>query len=146
LTLLFFVLVRSEKLTYLSMTLLGSFILTSGVYFGFSCFDCCGRWSSRKYSLATAGVPETNGNRQKLDDLGELEEMEGRENKQRATSHYIPTVLNACIEEFDISPSATKIHRASSREPIQQGNYGTIDPVNQPIVVGTGDENDLLTD
>jgi hypothetical protein len=26
------------------------------------------------------------GNRQKLDDLGELEEMEGRETKQRATS------------------------------------------------------------
>ncbi len=29
---------------------------------------------------------QTLGNRQKLDDLGELEEMEGRETKQRATS------------------------------------------------------------
>jgi len=147
LTLLFFVLVRSEKLTYLSMTLLGSFILTSGVYFGFSCFDCCGRWSSRKYTLATTtALPETAGNRQKLDDLGELEEIEGRETKQRATSHYIPTILNACIEEFDIPPSVTKVHRPSIREPLQQGNYGAIDQVNQPIVVGTGDENDLLTD
>ncbi|CAF1558112.1 unnamed protein product, partial [Rotaria sordida] len=88
----------------------------------------------------------TAGNRQKLDDLGELEEMEGRETKQRATSHYIPTILNACIEEFDIPPSATKVRRSSVREPLQQGTYGTIDQVAQPIVVGTGDENDLLTD
>ncbi|CAF1312263.1 unnamed protein product [Adineta steineri] len=145
LTLLFFVLVRSETLTYLSMTLLGSFILTSGVYLGFSCFDCCGRWSSRKYSLSTP-VSETAGNRQKLDDLGELEEMEGHENKQRATSHYIPTILNACIEEFDIPPSATKIRRSSIREPLPQGTYGTTDPASQPMVVGTGDENDLLID
>jgi hypothetical protein len=55
-------------------------------------------------------------------------------------------VLNACIEEFDISPSATKVRRSSTREPLQQGNYGTLDPLSQPIVVGTGDENDLLTD
>jgi hypothetical protein len=40
------------------MTLLGSFILTSGIYFGFSCFDCFGRWSSRKYALSTAALPE----------------------------------------------------------------------------------------
>ncbi len=98
--------------------------------------------------------------RQKLDDLGELEEAEGRETKQRATSvkifmriskeilyyfcdqNYIPSVLNACIEEFDLSPSTTKVRRSSTRE----GNYGTIDQVNQPMVVGTGDENDLLTD
>ena len=88
LTLLFFVLVRSgtnllslsrrprrrmfprcrlESLNYLSMTLLGSFILTSewfplrtafgssldvgGVYCGFSCFDCCGRWRSFSRSV-----------------------------------------------------------------------------------------------
>ncbi|CAF0821295.1 unnamed protein product [Rotaria sordida] len=167
LTLLFFVLVRSETLTYLSMTLLSSFILTSGIYFGFSCFDCCGRWSSRRQAFSTTVLPEvsncflpltikyqilkgifssTAGNRQKLDDLGELEEMEGRETKQRATSHYIPTILNACIEEFDIPPSATKVRRSSVREPLQQGTYGTIDQLAQPIVVGTGDENDLLTD
>ncbi|CAF3466761.1 unnamed protein product [Rotaria sp. Silwood1] len=146
LTLLFFVLVRSETLTYLSMTLLSTFILTSGIYFGFSCFDCCGRWSVRKQKLSTAVLPETGGNRQKMDDLGELEEMEGRETKQRATSHYIPTILNACIEEFDIPPSTTKVRRCSIREPLQQGTYGTLDQVSQPIVVGTGDENDLLTD
>ncbi|CAM4761485.1 unnamed protein product [Rotaria magnacalcarata] len=146
LTLLFFILVRSKTLNYLSMTLLISFILTSGIYFGFSCFDCCGRWKSHKQTFSTARLPETTGNRQKLDDLGELEEIEGREKKQKATSHYIPTVLNACIEEFNIPPSATKIRRSSTREPIQQGNYGTIDQVSQPIIVGTGDENDLLTD
>jgi len=39
-------------------------------------------------------------------------------------------VLNSCIEEFDLSPSQTKIH------PNEE---------NQPIVVGTGDENDLFT-
>ncbi len=55
-------------------------------------------------------------------------------------------MLNACIEEFDLSPSATKVHRSSTHEPIQQGNYGATDPIDQPIVVGTGDENDLLTD
>ncbi|CAF2908321.1 unnamed protein product [Rotaria sp. Silwood2] len=167
LTLLFFVIVRSEKLTYLSMTLLSSFILTSGIYFGFSCFDCCDRWTLRREIFSTVPVPEvsncflpltiryqllkdiyssTAGNRQKLDDLGELEETEGCETKQRATSHYIPTILNACIEEFDISPSAPKVRRSSIREPLQQGNYGTLDQVSQPIVVGTGDENDLLTD
>ncbi|CAF3558098.1 unnamed protein product [Rotaria socialis] len=146
LTLLFFILVRSETLNYLSMTLLISFILTSGIYFGFSCFDCFGRWKSHKQTFSTAGLPETPGNRQKLDDLGELEEMEGREKKQNATSHYIPTVLNACIEEFNIPPSATKIRRSSTRESIQQGNYGTIDQISQPIIAGTGDENDLLTD
>jgi hypothetical protein len=59
------------------MTLLGSFILTcksslismikihknfclGGVYFGFSCFDCCGRWSSRKASLTRAMLPEVS--------------------------------------------------------------------------------------
>jgi len=146
LTLLFFVLVRSETLNYLSMTLLGSFILTSGVYIGFSFFDCCGRWSSRKYSLTRSMLPKTSSVRQKLDDIGELEEAEGREAKQRATSNYIPTILNACIEEFNISPSTTKIHRTSTQEPIQQGNYGATNQIDQPIVVGTGDENDLLTD
>jgi len=41
----------------------------------------------------------------------------------------------------------TKIRRPSTREPLTQGNhYGTIDPIDQPIIVGTGDENDLLTD
>jgi hypothetical protein len=54
--------------------------------------------------------------------------------------------LNTCIAEFDLSPSATKVHRSSTGERLQQGNYGAVDQVNQPIVVGTGDENDLLTD
>jgi hypothetical protein len=66
-----------ESLTYLSMTLLGSFILTSrfliffyysiksivylgGVYFGFSCFDCCSRWSSRKYSSTRSILAEVS--------------------------------------------------------------------------------------
>jgi len=131
------------------MTLLGSFILTSGIYAGFSFFDCCGRFSARRSSFSTAILPEQAGTRQKLHDLGEAEEIEGCENKQVATSHYIPTVLNACIEEFDLPPSATKVHRETSREPIQAtGGYGAIDPVppQQPIVVGSGDENDLLTD
>lgn len=180
LTLLFFVLVRSglstnereiffsnicllETLNYLSMTLLGSFIITckkicflwsvvrwrifdlGGIYFGFSFFDCCGRWSSRRASLIKAMLPEVSttllpstlktrllnkmqsfvrnlvihrnicvffscflrlkfillenyrlkihrnffqapSTRQKLDDIGETEEVEGREAKQRATS------------------------------------------------------------
>ncbi|UJR30010.1 hypothetical protein I4U23_017555 [Adineta vaga] len=60
LTLLFFVIVRSETLNYLSMTLLGTFILTSGIYLGFSCFDCCGRWSSRKRSIVNAMLPEVS--------------------------------------------------------------------------------------
>lgn len=61
--------------------------------------------------------------------------------------NYIPSVLNACIEEFDLSPSRTKVHRNSVHERNQQGNYGTIEPLLEaPIVVGTGDENDLLTD
>jgi hypothetical protein len=38
------------------------------------------------------------------------------------------------------------MHPSSTNEPTQQGNYGATDPVNQPIVVGTGDENDLFTD
>ncbi|CAF1239861.1 unnamed protein product [Adineta ricciae] len=146
LTLLFFVLVRSETLTYLSMTLLGSFILTSGIYFGFSCFDCCGRWSSRKRSFVDAMLPEPPSVRQKLDDLGELEEAEGRENQQRATSNYMPTILNTCIQEFDVSPSTTNVRRSSTRDPLQQGTYGATNQVNQPIVAGTGDENDLITD
>ncbi|UJR16450.1 hypothetical protein I4U23_003352 [Adineta vaga] len=143
LTLLFFVLVRSETLTYLSMTLIGSFILTCGVYFGFSCFDCFGRWSSRKYSLSSPVIPESDGNHQKLDELGELEAMEGRDNTKRATSNYIPTILNACIEEFDIPPSMTKVRRCSIRDPTANG---TDDLLSQPMVVGTGDENDLLID
>jgi len=148
LTLLFFVLVRSESLTYLSMTLLGSFILISGIYFGFSCFDCCGRWATRRNLYSTSILTEKAASRQKLDDLGESEEAEGRETKQRATSHYIPSVLNACIEEFDLPPSTTKVRRGSTLEPIQQqsGGYGSIDQIPEPIVVGTGDENDLLTD
>ena len=59
---------------------------------------------------------------------------------------YIPSILNACIEEFDLSPSQTKVHRTSAREPGQPGNYGSTDPVATPMVVGSGDENDLLTD
>jgi len=53
------------------MTLLASVILTGqfgidferrineisvflgGIYMGFSCFDCCGRWSSRRYSFSS---------------------------------------------------------------------------------------------
>ncbi len=54
--------------------------------------------------------------------------------------------MNTCIEEFDLPPSATKVHRSSTRERLQQGTYGAVEQANQPIVVGTGDENDLLTD
>jgi len=55
--------------------------------------------------------------------------------------------LNSCIEEFDLSPSRTKIHRNSIVDRTTTANYGTIDPVTEPpIVIGTGDENDLLTD
>ena len=54
--------------------------------------------------------------------------------------------MNTCIEEFDNSPSATNVHRSSTRERLQQGTYGAVDQVNQQIVAGTGDENDLLTD
>ncbi|CAF2776257.1 unnamed protein product [Rotaria sp. Silwood2] len=160
LILLFFVFVRSESLTALSMILLGSFILTSGVYIGFTCFDCCGRWTSKRYSSSRERLPEvstcflpyaiiynllnkintsTLSIRQKLNDVGELEETEGGETK-RVTSNYIPTVLNACYEEF-----TTTVRRSSTHERLQQGNYGAIDQVNQPIVIGTGDENDLLT-
>ncbi len=35
-------------------------ISLGGVYFGFSCFDCCGRWSSRKYTLSTTVLPEVS--------------------------------------------------------------------------------------
>ncbi|CAF1480324.1 unnamed protein product [Rotaria sp. Silwood1] len=138
LILLFFVLVRSETFTFLSIILLASFIIISGVYIGFTCFDCCGRWFSRRYTLSKERLPETLCIRQKLNDIGELEETEGDETRQR---NYIPTVLNACFEEF-----TTTVRRSSTRERLQQGNYGTIDQVNQPIVMGTGDENDLLTD
>ncbi|CAF1019943.1 unnamed protein product [Rotaria sordida] len=141
LLLLFFVLVRSESLTYLSIILLGSFIITSGVYICFTWFDCCGRWTSRRYSSSREILPEALSIRQKLNDVGELEETEGGETKQRVTSNYIPTVLNACFEEFN----TTNISRSSTRERLQQGNYGTIDQVNQPMVIGTGDGNDLLT-
>ncbi|CAF5049066.1 unnamed protein product, partial [Rotaria sp. Silwood1] len=141
LILLFFVLVRSETFTFLSIILLASFIIISGVYIGFTCFDCCGRWFSRRYTLSKERLPETLSIRQKLNDIGELEETEGDETRQRVTSNYIPTVLNACFEEF-----TTTVRRSSTRERLQQGNYGTIDQVNQPIVMGTGDENDLLTD
>lgn len=60
--------------------------------------------------------------------------------------NYIPTILNACIEEFDLPPSTIKVHRTTTNEPILGGTYGATDPIDQPIVVGTGDENDLLTD
>ncbi|CAF4402360.1 unnamed protein product, partial [Rotaria magnacalcarata] len=140
LTLLFFVLLRSESLTYLSIVLLGS-----GIYISISCFDCCHRWTSREYSFARGRLPETLSIRQQLDDLGELEETEGGETKQRTTSNYIPTILNACIEEFETSPSTTEIRRNSTRERLQQGNYGSIDQLHQSIAVGTDHVDDLLT-
>ncbi|CAF2045558.1 unnamed protein product [Rotaria magnacalcarata] len=145
LTLLFFVLLRSESLTYLSIVLLGSLFLTSGIYISISCFDCCHRWTSREYSFARGRLPETLSIRQQLDDLGELEETEGGETKQRTTSNYIPTILNACIEEFETSPSTTEIRRNSTRERLQQGNYGSIDQLHQSIAVGTDHVDDLLT-
>ena len=58
----------------------------------------------------------------------------------------MPTILNTCIQEFDVSPSAPNVRRSSTREAMQQGTYGATDTINQPIVAGTGDENDLLTD
>ncbi|CAF5100967.1 unnamed protein product [Rotaria sp. Silwood1] len=58
LILLFFVLVRSETFTFLSIILLASFIITSSVYIGFTCFDCCGRWFSRRYTLSKERLPE----------------------------------------------------------------------------------------
>ncbi|CAF3350147.1 unnamed protein product [Rotaria socialis] len=137
LTLLFFVLLRSESLTYLSIVLLGSFFLTSGLYIAITCFDCCHRWTSREYSFTRGRLPETLSIRQQLDNLGELEETEDGETKPRTTSDYIPTILNACIEEFETSPSTTEIRRSSTRERLQQGNYGSIDQLHQPIAIGT---------
>lgn len=58
----------------------------------------------------------------------------------------MPTILNTCIQEFDVSPSATNVRRSSTRDPMQPGTYGATDAIDQPIVAGTGDENDLLTD
>jgi hypothetical protein len=90
------------------MTLLGSFILTSkysfvgeiksrifflgGVYFGFSCFDCCGRWNSRKYALSTAVLPEVSNHflphttRYKL--LKELFSIVRNQKKQNFAIYY----------------------------------------------------------
>jgi len=28
-------------------------VFLGGIYMGFSCFDCCGRWSSRRYSFSS---------------------------------------------------------------------------------------------
>ncbi|CAF3349060.1 unnamed protein product [Rotaria socialis] len=145
LTLLFFVLLRSESLTYLSIVLLGSFFLTSGIYIAITCFDCCHRWTSREYSFTRGRLPETLSIRQQLDNLGELEETEDGETKPRTTSDYIPTILNACIEEFETSPSTTEIRRSSTRERLQQGNYGSIDQLHQPIAIGTDHVDDLIT-
>lgn len=60
--------------------------------------------------------------------------------------NYIPTVLNTCIEEFDISSNPINVRRSLTGENLQQGNYGTIDQVSQPIVVDIEDKNDLMAD